>query len=475
MNKKILFILIAILCLGINVNAKELTEDIQLSSNITDGIHVGENKTVELNLNDYKISGVYNDTATIYNEGTLTISGLGTVSSEEAKPLIINKGSLVIENGTYSGGEITVLNDGKLTIKGGSFTKIGGEVIHNNKNLMVTNGTFTGQVLSNNELTIRKGTFNGVVTLSNKAIIKDGTFTLNLIADGAGTEVTVEKATILNVSTRSGAKLDLQEVKVSGQILIQHDSTLLISGGEIDGAIDNRSPASTIKISGGVFKNVVVADYLEDGYVTRQRSDKKYIVLDPNNISLKMVKESIDNLVDEEEQIVEEAIKDNDYKIGTSYDVTIKEVTNKGEELGTVSETEEELEVTLEIPSELQNVPEDTEREYAIVRVHEGVADILDTTDNKDGTLTAKSNLFSTYIITYKDTKLSGNNQNTNNDNNTTINNREEETNTSTNTTTSTSSNITNPKTHDNILFLVIVLLTSTIGLITTKKLIKNN
>ncbi len=470
MKKKILFILIAVLCLGINVNAKEVVEDLQLTSNVTDGIHIPEGSTVELDLNDYNISGVYNDVATIYNEGTLTISGLGKVSSESDKALIVNKGILVLENGTYEGGEYNILNEGKATIKGGSFTRIGGITVFNNKNLTINNGVFNGQLVSNDDFTMKNGTINGVVTISNKGLIKGGKTTVNLIAEGANTEVTIEGGDILSTTTRNGAKLEITDGKVDGLILIQHDSTLLISGGEIEASLDNRSSSSTINISGGVFKYVVISDYLEEGYVTRQRSDNKYIVLDPNNISLKMVKESIENLVDEEEQIVEEAIKDSEYKIGSSYDVTIKEVTNKGEELGTVSETEEELEVTLDIPSELQNVPEDTEREYAIVRVHEGVADILDTTDNKDGTLTARSNLFSTYIITYKDTKLSGNGD----DNSSTINHREDDT-TNTNTTTSTSNITNNPLTHDNIIITIIVFIGSVIGLITTKRLIKNN
>ncbi len=470
MKKKILFILIAILCLGINVNAKEVTEDLKLTSNITDGIYVPEGKTVEIDLNDYNITGVTNGIATIYNEGTLTITGLGNITNNEAITdegpyLIVNKGNLIIENGIYEGGRYNLLNDGKATIKGGSFTRRGETNISimNNKTLSISNAVVNNQIVSNDNITVKSGTLKGVVTVIGEGLIKGGNITVNLIIDGAGSEVTIEDGTIASLATKSTSVLNILNATVTGTIQAMENSKINISDGNYNGSLTMRGNGTFI-VSGGVYTHNLTNDLLAPGYVVRQRSDSKYIVIDPNNLNVKMVKEALDNLVEEEESIVEAAIKDEEYVIGTSYDVQIKEYYNN-EEVGTISETSEELEVTLDIPRELQNVPENTEREFAIVRVHEGVADILDTTDNGDGTLTAKSNLFSTYIITYRDTQLAGNNQGNNNSNNNTINYREEDSNT----------NVTNPLTKDNIWVYVVVLVLSSLSLLVTREVLKSN
>ncbi len=472
MKKRLLFLLVAVLCLGITVNAKEVTEDYKLTGDITDGIHIPEGKEVVLDLNDYNVSGTIEDLATIYNEGTLTIKELGNVTSEysnETDPsLILNEGTLIIENGNYSGGAYPLLNKGKTTIKGGSFTRTGGTniAIMNDKTLTIEKGTFQGQVISNNNITVKDGTFNAGVTIAKKGKVTGGTFKVLLMAQNEGTELTIDEATISTLSATTKAVVNVEKATVSGQVQAITNGVVNIYDGEFNGTLTIRGSESKINASGGVYKYLVTNDYLETGFVCRERSDGKFIVLDPDNISLRMIKESIDSLVAEEEELITNALQDTEYQIGASYDVTIKEVTDKGEELGTVTETDEELEVTLEIPEELQNVPANTDREFVIIRVHNGEAEELETTDNKDGTLTARSNLFSTYTVAYKDTVRSTPTNNNDNNDSGTINYREEETNTIG----------TNPKTNDNILLFVMLLSISSISLvINTKKLIKNN
>ena len=48
-------------------------------------------------------------------------------------------------------------------------------------------------------------------------------------------------------------------------------------------------------------------------------------------------------------------------------------------------------------------VSEGYERSYKMIRYHNGVADVLDATDNGDGTISFKSRLFSTYVLVYND------------------------------------------------------------------------
>ena len=475
MKKIFLFIIMAVLSIGITVNAKEVENNLTLESDITDGIHIPEGKTVVLDLNDHNITGVIDNYATIYNEGTLTIKGFGKVTnnySEETDPaLILNTGTIVIENGTYKGGSYPLKNEGKATLKGGSFEALTTfNSIQNNKSLTIENGTFNTQLVSNDTINVKNGTFNRMVTVVKKGTIEDGKFTVLLMADGEGTILNIKNGTFSQLSSKK-ATTNVLGGKTSGQVQAIEGGVVNIYDGEYSGTLTVRGNTSKILASGGVFKYNVTRDYLEEGFVCRERSDSKYIVLNPDNISLKMITNALDALADEEEELVGKVLA-ADYQIGKSYDVTIKEVTviqGKEEELGNVTETEEELEVTLEIPEELQDIPSNTEREYTIVRIHDGEAQELETTNNNDGTLTAKSNLFSTYIVAYKDTVTSGNTTPTNNDNNTntnnnsTINHREDE-------------NIANPKTKDDIILYVILLSVSSITLLfNTKKLLKNN
>lgn len=75
-----------------------------------------------------------------------------------------------------------------------------------------------------------------------------------------------------------------------------------------------------------------------------------------------------------------------------------------GQELGTINELKEEMTFTIAIPEELKKEG----RIFKVVRVHNGVADILDTTMNADGTVTFKTNLFSTYALAYADPATTG-------------------------------------------------------------------
>ena len=78
-----------------------------------------------------------------------------------------------------------------------------------------------------------------------------------------------------------------------------------------------------------------------------------------------------------------------------------------------ITEASNEVSVTLPKPASIPEIKEGFERKYYIIRVHNGVTDILDATLNEDGTISFKTYKFSTYTLTYKDTKI----QKTNNPN----------------------------------------------------------
>lgn len=81
-------------------------------------------------------------------------------------------------------------------------------------------------------------------------------------------------------------------------------------------------------------------------------------------------------------------------KIAQYFDISV--ILKDGEnELGTLSELGREIEFTIVVPEELKSV---ANRLY-VVRVHDGKADKLDTKLNEDGTLTFKTDKFSTYAL----------------------------------------------------------------------------
>ena len=54
----------------------------------------------------------------------------------------------------------------------------------------------------------------------------------------------------------------------------------------------------------------------------------------------------------------------------------------------------------------MTNVEPGYKRVYSIMRIHDGKVDILNTEQKEDGTITFKTNKFSTYVLTYKDTQI---------------------------------------------------------------------
>ena len=72
-----------------------------------------------------------------------------------------------------------------------------------------------------------------------------------------------------------------------------------------------------------------------------------------------------------------------------------------GEEIGNVNELNKEVEFKVAIPKDLLKEG----RKFYVVRVHNGEVEVLETTLNEDGTLSFKTNKFSTYAVVYEDAK----------------------------------------------------------------------
>ena len=75
-----------------------------------------------------------------------------------------------------------------------------------------------------------------------------------------------------------------------------------------------------------------------------------------------------------------------------------------GQQVGKITELNALISITIDIPEELRA----ENRVFAIVRVHDGIAEILEDLDNDPDTITVITDRFSTYAIVYRDAASAG-------------------------------------------------------------------
>lgn len=281
-------------------------DTVKLVNNVTENVTIPAAKTITLDLNGMTLTNV--DDHTILNNGNLTIMGTGRVDNiSHAKGALYNKGTVVINGGTFdrsrengmNKGEsgqnswYTIKNVGTMTINDGATVQTAGNnaalgkfssLVSNgyfnandyntNKGLdqpilTIDGGTFRGglNTIKNDDrarLTINGGTFSNyyqaVVQNHNIAEITGGTFT-------AASDANTETYGIYNCGC--GAGIDLGTLTVSGGTFTgatyavaevsSQNAIVNISGGQFAGtkaAIIKRSTSNaTIAISGGTFSS----------------------------------------------------------------------------------------------------------------------------------------------------------------------------------------------------------------------------
>ena len=287
---------------------------VTLLKDATANVTIPTDKTITLNLNGMTLTNV--DDHTILNNGNLTITGTGRVDNiSHAKGALYNKGTVVINGGTFDRSQengmnkgesgqnswYTIKNVGTMTINDGATVQTAGNnaalgkfssLVSNgyfntndyntNKGLeqpilTIDGGTFRGglNTIKNDDrarLTINGGTFSNyyqaVVQNHNIAEITGGTFT-------AASDANTETYGIYNCGC--GADIDLGTLTVSGGTFTgatyavaevsSQNAIVNISGGQFAGTkaaiIKSSTSNATIAISGGSFSQPVKKDYLD--------------------------------------------------------------------------------------------------------------------------------------------------------------------------------------------------------------------
>ena len=141
---------------------------IKLGADITASITIASGKTITLDLNGHKLTNEAGK-HTITNNGTLTITGTGTVDNvSHACAAIVNNGTATLNGGTYTRSKENSDNN-KEDAKGNSFYTIlsdNGAKMTINEGVTVTNvGNFSSMIrnggTSASTLIINGGTFSG--------------------------------------------------------------------------------------------------------------------------------------------------------------------------------------------------------------------------------------------------------------------------------------------------------------------------
>ena len=107
--------------------------------------------------------------------------------------------------------------------------------------------------------------------------------------------------------------------------------------------------------------------------------------------------------------VVETALKGSvakGYTLGQYLAISLYKVA--GDSRTAVTETQGKITVRIDVPESLKNTDSTKTRTFAVIRVHEGKAQLLADLDQEADTITIETDRFSTYAVVYKDTAAGG-------------------------------------------------------------------
>lgn len=391
----------------------ELSEDLTLNAYLD----IRSNVNLKLNGHTLTLAGHGNHySITVFGNNTLTINGEGTIQVNDAYGIttsIVDSPKIIVNGGTFnqtSGYYIFALTNGEMTVNDGTFNAF---------NCAINNfagyyredpdGIYGDRYSSaNGKLTINGGTFNTkdewdtTIVNSDLAIINDGVFTSD--GDyGIAILTTTTGTTIINKGKFNANGEDATIIYNEGTTTIKDGEYKASKGTSIYDDIDSNANAKTTT-SGGTYVDSTgdVTPNLAEGYI-QYRIDENTIAVGKS--SMKLIVEAVDTITTEiqaEMDAIESQVAEGEI-IGQFYEIDYAEVDPIDNIIQTISESPEELTITLDVSS-FPEVESGEVRTYFVYRYHEGTVDkITNVTDNGDGTITFKSSKFSTYAVVYED------------------------------------------------------------------------
>ena len=173
---------------------------------------------------------------------------------------------------------------------------------------------------------------------------------------------------------------------------ITANTTLYAQWELIPGAIETQ-------VSNDEAINVIVnSEEISNAVLTEE---EKEIINSGKNIKIEVIVEDItENISTEEKEKIAQAVKDK--VIGAYIDISILKTVD-GEETTAITNTENKVKFTINIPDELID-DDHPNRVFYIVRMHDGKVETLNSDYNAENhTLTFETDKFSTYALAYTD------------------------------------------------------------------------
>ena len=280
-------------------------DTVTLLTNTAEDITIAQDKNIILDLNGKKLTNVASHT--IFNNGTLTINGEGTVDNvTHGTAALYNKGTVVVNGGTFDrskeagkaksdSGEntwYTIKNVGTMTINDGVTVQTAG----NNSALGKYSSLFSNGYFDSGDYTANKGIDQPTLTI-NGGLFRGG---LNTIKNDDRAKITIVNGTFTNYYQAVVMNHNVAEIK-GGTFTAASDAdsetygiyncgcaadidlgTLTVSGGTFTGATyavaDVSSQNATVNISDGKFAGTKAA-------IVKSRSSKASISISGGDFS----------------------------------------------------------------------------------------------------------------------------------------------------------------------------------------------
>ncbi|MDO4304154.1 MAG: InlB B-repeat-containing protein [Bacillota bacterium] len=118
---------------------------------------------------------------------------------------------------------------------------------------------------------------------------------------------------------------------------------------------------------------------------------------------LLIVEDAADSISSQDKRVIDNA--KGSFEVGQYLDISLLKIIGGSSER--IAETDGMIRITISVPDELKNTSSTVTRDFAVIRVHNGEAVILNDLDTDEDTVTFETNLFSAYALLYCD--VSGN------------------------------------------------------------------
>ena len=142
---------------------------------------------------------------------------------------------------------------------------------------------------------------------------------------------------------------------------------------------------------------------LEDILLTE---DEKQQVQNGTNIRIVLEVQDAGSIVSElDRNGIQQAL--DGFTVGQYLNIDLYKLV--GESRTDINETAKKIRIVITVPESLKTTDSSMTRAFAVIRVHDGRADVLNDVDNSADTITIETDRFSTYAVVYKDTSNGGN------------------------------------------------------------------